>query len=101
VREIAEASRAGDATASRVLEEAFVAVGEAAGPFLQRFGDEVLIVGGSMAGSWDIVEPAIRKGLASAGRELESLPIRQAERSEEAGLIGAAYWVHYAGSAGR
>ncbi|WP_258229211.1 ROK family protein, partial [Arthrobacter sp. HMWF013] len=56
VREIAVASRAGDALAVAVLEDAFAAVGEATGPYLERFGAEVLIVGGSMAESWDIVE---------------------------------------------
>jgi glucokinase len=75
-----------------VLEDAFAAVGEAIGQYLQRFGAEVLIVGGSMAGSWDIVEPAIRKGLALATPALARLPIAKAERSEEAALIGAAVW---------
>jgi glucokinase len=98
VREIAEASRAGDAVAGAVLEHAFAAVGEAAGPYIQRFGAEVLIMGGSMAGSWDIVEPALRRGLAAAAPGLAALPIRKAERSEEAGLIGAAYWADRAAS---
>lgn len=92
VREIAEASRAGDAVAAAVLEDAFAAVGEAAGPYLRRFGAEVLILGGSMTASWDIVEPALRKGLAAAAAALAALPIRKAERAEEAGLIGAACW---------
>jgi glucokinase len=92
VRELAEASRAGDALAAAVLGDAFAAAGEAIGPYLQRFGAEVLIVGGSMAESWDIVEPAIRKGLAAAAPRLTALPIRKAERTEEAGLIGAAFW---------
>lgn len=92
VHEIAAAARAGDALAGAVLEQAFSAVGEAAGSYLSRFGAEVLIIGGSMAGSWDIVEPAIRKGLTQADPALVSLPIRRAQRSEEAGLVGAAYW---------
>lgn len=96
VREIAEACRAGDALAAAVLEDAFAAVGEATGPYLQRFGAEVLIVGGSMAESWDIVEPAIRRGLAVAAPGLAALPIRKAERTEEAGLIGAAFWAQRA-----
>ncbi len=91
VRDIAEAARAGDAVAAMVLEHAFSAVGEAAAPYLEKFATEVLIVGGSMAGSWDIVEPAIRKGLAAVVPGLAALPLRRAERSEEAGLVGAAY----------
>ena len=92
VRAIAEACRAGDAVAAAVLGRAFAALGEAVGPYLQRFGAEVLIVGGSMAGSWDIVEPAVRQGLAAARPELAALPLRRAARSEEAGLVGAAWW---------
>jgi glucokinase len=96
VRDIAEACRAGDAVAAAVLENAFAAVGEAAGPYLARFGAEVMVVGGSMAGSWDIVEPAIRKGLAAAAPAVKTLALRKAERSEEAGLVGAAYWAQLA-----
>lgn len=92
VREIAAAARSGDAAAASVLARAFAAVGEAAAPYLGRFGAEILIVGGSMAGSWDIVEPAIRRGLRGAAPELATLPLGKARRSEEAGLIGAARW---------
>ncbi|MET1085546.1 MAG: ROK family protein [Arthrobacter sp.] len=92
VHEIAAAARAGDVLAGAVLEQAFSAVGETVGSYLSRFGAEVLIIGGSMAGSWDIVEPAIRKGLALAAPALATLPITRAQRSEEAGLVGAAYW---------
>ncbi|RDV08773.1 ROK family protein [Arthrobacter sp. RT-1] len=100
VHEIAAAAREGDVVAAAVLEQAFSAVGEAVGPYLSSFGAEVLIIGGSMAGSWDIVEPAIRKGLALAVPALATFPITRAQRSEEAGLIGAAYWAEtFTGSA--
>ncbi|MDQ0924706.1 glucokinase [Pseudarthrobacter sp. W1I19] len=96
VHNIAEAARRGDAVAAAVLEHAFAAVGEAVGPYLHRFGAEMLVIGGSMAGSWDIVEPAIRRGLERAHPALGTLPINAAKRSEEAGLIGAAYWARRA-----
>lgn len=92
VHNIAEAARSGDAVAAAVLEHAFAALGEAVGPYLHRFGAEMLVIGGSMAGSWDIVEPAIRRGLERAHPALGTLPINGAKRSEEAGLVGAAYW---------
>lgn len=98
VREIAEAARAGDVAAAAVLNHAFGAAGAAAAPYLQRFRAEVLVVGGSMAGSWDIVEPALRRGIASVEPGLDRLPLRKAERSEVAGLVGAAYWAMAAGS---
>lgn len=99
VREIAGAARAGDAVAAAVLDHAFGAAGAAAAPYLKRFGAEVLVVGGSMTGSWDLVEPALRRGIASVEPDLARLPLRKAERSEEAGLVGAAYWTMVAGSA--
>ncbi|WP_248761211.1 ROK family protein [Pseudarthrobacter sp. SSS035] len=92
VREIAQAARAGNPAAARVLHQAFTALGQATAPYLERFGAEVLIVGGSMAGSWDIVEPAIRIGLTTATPALSALPITKAEHHEVAGLIGAAHW---------
>ena len=52
-----------------------------------------------MAGSWDLVEPALRRGIAAAEPDLARLPLHKAERSEEAGLVGAAYWAMAAGSA--
>lgn len=99
VREIAEAARAGDVVAAAVLDHAFGAAGAAAAPYLKRFRAEVLVVGGSMAGSWDLVEPALRRGIASVEPDLARLPLHKAERSEEAGLVGAAYWAMAAGSA--
>ncbi|MFJ6077202.1 ROK family protein [Pseudarthrobacter sp. NPDC092419] len=99
VREIAGAARTGDPVAAAVLDHAFGAAGAAAAPFLKRFGAEVLVVGGSMTGSWDLVEPALRRGIASVEPDLARLPLRKAERSEEAGLVGAAYWAMAAGSA--
>lgn len=99
VRDIAGAARSGDAVAGAVLDQAFAAAGAAAAPYLKRFGAEVLVAGGSMARSWDIVEPALRRGIASVEPDLARLPLRKAERSEEAGLVGAAYWTMVAGSA--
>ncbi|MFJ5862594.1 ROK family protein [Pseudarthrobacter sp. NPDC092439] len=99
VREIAGAARAGDPMAAAVLDHAFGAAGAAAAPYLKRFGAEVLVVGGSMTGSWDLVEPSLRRGIASVEPGLVRLPLRKAERSEEAGLVGAAYWARAAGNA--
>ncbi|MDQ0923888.1 glucokinase [Pseudarthrobacter sp. W1I19] len=92
VREIAQAARTGHATASRVLHEAFSALGVALARYLESFEAETLIVGGSMAQSWDLVEPAIRSGIAKARPPLSELPLTQAKRAEEASLIGAANW---------
>ncbi|WP_049570657.1 ROK family protein [Streptomyces sp. SBT349] len=85
VREIAARARAGEARARAVLEATFAALGSALRPCLVAFGAGGLVVGGSMAASWDIVGPALRAGIGSAG-------VRPAVGSlgGDAPLIGAA-----------
>jgi glucokinase len=85
VREIAERARGGDRTATEVLRNALRALGEALGPGLREFGADVVVVGGSMAGSWDLFEPWLRDGLGAA-----QPPIAVSQDAERAGLTGAA-----------
>lgn len=92
VREIAELARSGDSVASGILNSAFEALGAAVARSLDDFGATRLVIGGSMAKSWDIVEPALRAGLTGEIAKLASLEIRQAERADDAPVIGAAYW---------
>ena len=93
VHTIAERSRQGDAVAQRVLHHAFAGLGAALAPVLERFEASILVIGGSMAGSWDIIAPAIRDGLCRIQPSLDLLAIRRAERADDAALLGAAYWV--------
>jgi glucokinase len=65
VREIAERARAGEERARRVLDRAFGALGAELGPRLAAFGATVLVVGGSMAESWDLVAPPLAAALAA------------------------------------
>jgi glucokinase len=92
VRVIAERSRQGDDLARAVLADAFGGLGVALAPLVQRFGASVVVIGGSMVGSWDIVEPEVRRGLAQAGVDLGVLAVRPAERNAVAALVGAAFW---------
>ena len=71
---------------------AFAGLGVALAPVVQRFGASIVVVGGAMAGSWDIIEPEVRRGLEQAGTGLGSLAVRPAERNQDAALLGAAYW---------
>jgi glucokinase len=89
VREIAAAARGGDAAAARVLSQAFGALGQALAPWLRRFGAEALVVGGSMTGSWDLIEPALTAGLGADGGAAPR-PVL-ARRPRDAALIGAAW----------
>jgi glucokinase len=89
---IAQRSREGDDLASGVLHNAFAGLGAALTPVLKRFGATVVVIGGSMASSWDIVEPAMRDGMSRIQPCLDALAIRPAERGHDAALLGAAYW---------
>jgi hypothetical protein len=62
---------------------------EAAGPCaLARFEASVLVVGGSMAGSWDLVRPPLLGALLRAEPALAGLAVRRAAHPEDSALIG-------------
>ena len=92
VHVIAARSRQGDEHARSVLQKAFVGLGAALAPLVQRFEAGVVVIGGSIASSWDLVEPAIRLGLSGVAPDLDHLDIRPAQRSADAALLGAAFW---------
>ena len=86
VREIAERARAGDEVAEGVLAHALEAAGRALAPPIRRFGADVLVVGGSMAGSWPLFVPWFVDGCGPGPFPA----IRVAEHPDTAGLVGAA-----------
>ena len=84
VRDIAQRARTGDTTAVDVLARALTTLGSVLGPRLRQFGAEQLVIGGSMAASWDLFAPWFAD---SAG----ALPAtRVSADSELAALRGAA-----------
>lgn len=84
VVEIAARARRGEPPAQAAIGGPLRSLGRALAPWLARFGASALVVGGSMAGSWDLVEPPLRAGM--------DLPIEllRARLPDDAGLIGAA-----------
>ncbi|MFD3477242.1 ROK family protein [Streptomyces sp. NPDC058695] len=98
VRDIADLARAGQRRARRVLDDAFMTLGAVLGPRLTAFGATTLIVGGSMAGSWDLVAPALHAGLADGGWTPGAIgpddgperPRRHTRSVQPAGLAGDA-----------
>jgi glucokinase len=93
VREIAALARGGDPVASAVLDRALAMLGAVVGECVAGFRADVLVIGGSMAASWDVFEPAFRRGAAAF-----ALPeTRLASDSDAAPLVGAA--VHAARAA--
>ncbi len=92
VHEIAELARGGNGPAERVLRETFMSLGAAIAGTLKAFNADALVIGGSMARSWDLIAPAIRAGLLLGKPQLHGLPLLAAERVEHSPIIGAAFW---------
>ncbi|MGW6403763.1 ROK family protein [Streptomyces sp. NPDC055134] len=94
VRTIADLARGGDPYARVVLDHAFRALGETLAPWISSFEATVLVVGGSIAASWDLIEVPLRIGLAEGPDTpgARRLTVRTALRPEDAPLLGAAWW---------
>lgn len=87
VREIAARARADEPAARAVLAHALRCLGRAlAGP-IDDFAADVIVVGGSMSGSWDLFEPWFREGAGGRGVP----PVQVAAHTDTAPLFGAAY----------
>jgi glucokinase len=103
---VARQARNGDDTAASVLSTSFEQLGQALRPWLEEFGASILVIGGSMTGSWDLIGPALSQGLGSAkpirrgqpahggqvggAASLTGLTVAVAARPEHAALLGAA-----------
>lgn len=92
VHTIAERARQGDDRARLVLVNAFAGLGAALAPLVARFEASIVVIGGAMAGSWDVLEPSVRRGLAGAGLDPGRVELRPAEQDRVAALLGAAFW---------
>jgi len=90
VADVAMLARAGDPRARRLFDEAFAVLGSAIAPWLVRFEASVLVVGGSMAGSWGLIRPPLLGALRRTEPALAGLAVRRAAHPEDSALIGAA-----------
>ncbi|OIJ90463.1 ROK family protein [Streptomyces colonosanans] len=86
VHEIARRARAAERTALHVLDEAFTSLGSVLRPCLSSFRASVLVIGGSMAGSWDLIGPALCAGLGHT-----PVTVKASGLAGDAALIGAAH----------
>lgn len=84
VAALADRARAGDAVAADVFRTAFRALGVAIEPWLRRFGADLVVVGGSVAGSWDLVARPLREPLAG-------VEVVRARHLDESACVGAAW----------
>lgn len=85
VADIAEAARGGERRARDVLWTAFSALGKALSPWVDTFGATIVVVGGSMAGSWDLVAEPLRSGLGEVA-------LVRSRLGDAAPLVGAGLW---------
>jgi predicted NBD/HSP70 family sugar kinase len=90
VRDLAERARDGDTAAAALFTDAFTALGRAMAPSVRRFGASLVVVGGAIAASWDLVAAPLHAGLSDGRAELPLVPASSAH----AGLVGAAWWAH-------
>ena len=85
VRDLFERARAGEASALSVVTSTMEHLGRFVAPFIEGFGATVFVVGGSISQSWDLIEPALRRGLGDTVVDLA-----RSELLNDAPLIGAA-----------
>ncbi len=95
VREIAEATDT-NSKASSIFTQYGSNMGEFLGPWLKKFGASVLVIGGNVAGAYQLFGLAFEKALKSQGIEIQ---IRLSKLKEDAAIIGSArmldpeYWI--------
>jgi predicted NBD/HSP70 family sugar kinase len=92
VRDIFDRARSGEDSARSVIEAAIGALGRALGPWLDGFGATVLVVGGAMSGSWDLIEPPLWHGLVAAAPALDGRLALRAARERARSLLAGAAW---------
>lgn len=96
VIDIAQQARCGEPVALAVWKTALGAMTETIGPWVRRFGADIVVIGGAIARSWDLIEPLVSAGFAAVGAPVEVVP---AGRPDDAALFGAARWAVASGTA--
>lgn len=91
VRTIADRARGGELAAREVLQSAFRTLGQALARWVARFDPSVVVVGGAIARSWDLVAEPLAAGMRSPAPSGPGPAVVPAAHPEEAALIGAAW----------
>jgi glucokinase len=91
VRDIAQLARDGDIAASEAITSAVTTLGRVLAPWLELFRASVLVVGGSISGSWDLILEPLKSGMTSVRPDvLTGMTVTRARHPETSGQIGAA-----------
>lgn len=90
--EVADAARAGDEIALAALHRAGDALGMAIAGAVTLLDLDVVVIGGGVMKSWDLIEPAARQAYARHARLGYATPprVEPAELGGDAGVLGAA-----------
>jgi glucokinase len=86
VEQIATRARAGEPRARDVFRQLAGDLAEFLGPALEAFAPTCLVVGGSIARAWELLEPTLHQRLAP----FPTLVVTRAARIDDAPLLGAA-----------
>jgi len=91
VRDLAQLARDGDVAALEAITTAITTLGRVLAPWLELFRSSVLVVGGSMTGSWDLILEPLESGIKSVRPDLlRRMAVARARHPETSGQIGAA-----------
>jgi glucokinase len=87
--DVADLASHGDEAATAVFSTAFCSLGQALAPWLDRFGAEILVVGGGLTAAWPLIEGPLRLGLEIPARKIA---VVQSSDSGLAAATGAAWY---------
>lgn len=92
---IAEAARSGDPLALAVMDDAATWIGLAIGGFVNTFDPHVVIIGGGVSLSWDLLQVPMRSAALSVimAADRRRVEIVRAALGDDSGLVGAGLWV--------
>ncbi|MCW8926809.1 MAG: ROK family protein [Xanthomonadales bacterium] len=85
--DVAERARSGDSAADDTFRHYGQCLGEFLAPWLQKFGADLVVLGGNICGAFDLFGPALQSRLAAAGA---GTGVEVSSLGENAAMIGAA-----------
>lgn len=92
VQQIARLAGRGDWAARESITKPLRSLGAVLGPWVSAFGAQAIVVGGSIARSWDVVGPALQEGLQEALPSAVPCALTPARHVGTSALVGAAGW---------
>ena len=90
VHQIAQLARDQNPAARRTFSECFTALGSCLAPWIRRFRATALVLGGSIAGSFDLVEGPLGRGIREVDPD-QRITARPAAHPHASALFGAAH----------